>query len=139
MRYLLDTGIAGLYLDRKRGVHERALAATLAGHRIGVTGPVLAELAYRCEGSPNREQNFRRLRDALDEWKVWLPDIETAFVYGRIAFTMKTLGRPIGQNDMMIAAVALALGNTVIVTLDSDLSAIPGLSLENWAAPHGAS
>src|SRR4051812_35104762 len=51
-RYLLDTGIAGLYLDRKRGVFERAEAEVARGNRVGIAAPVLAELAFRAEGSP---------------------------------------------------------------------------------------
>ena len=34
-RFLLDSGIAGLYLDGKRGVYERAEAETAKGNRIG--------------------------------------------------------------------------------------------------------
>ena len=53
--------------------------------------------------------------------------------YGRLAFELKTIGRPIGQNDIMIAAIALSLGNTTVVTMDSDLAAVPDLTVENWA------
>ena len=44
-------------------------------------------------------------------WKVWLADIAAEFEYGRVAFEMKTIGRPIGQKDITIAAIAFALGN----------------------------
>jgi len=71
-RFLLDTGIAGLYLDRKRGVFKRAVAENTRGNRIGIARPVLAELAYRAEGSPIREQNLIRLQQALEVWKLWL-------------------------------------------------------------------
>jgi tRNA(fMet)-specific endonuclease VapC len=37
------------------------------------------------------------------------------------------------QIDMMVAAIAMTLGNCTVVTTDSDLSAVPGLSVENWA------
>lgn len=37
--------------------------------------------------------------------------------------------------DIMIAAVALTLKNTVVVTKDSDLAAAPGLTVENWSEP----
>lgn len=134
-RFILDTGIAGLYLDRKRGVFERAAAAVAEGNRVGVAGPVIGELAFRAEGSPKREQNLLRLREALDVWKVWLADVAAEFEYGRIAFELKILGRPIGQNDITIAAIAFALGNATVVTLDGDLSAVPGLTVENWAEP----
>ena len=132
-RFLLDTGIAGLYLDRKRGVFERAVAEVWRGNRVGIAGPVLGELAFRAEGSPQRDRNLLRLRQALDVWKVWLADIAAEFEYGRIAFELKTIGRPIGQNDITIAAIALALGNTTVVTMDSDLAWVPGLAVENWA------
>jgi predicted nucleic acid-binding protein len=37
------------------------------------------------------------------------------------------------QVDMMIAAIAFALGNFTVVSADSDLLAVPGLTVENWA------
>ena len=78
-RYILDTGIAGLYLDRKRGVFERAKAEIANGNRVGIAAPVLAELAFRAEGSPRRERNLLRLRQAMDVWNLWLVDAQTAF------------------------------------------------------------
>jgi tRNA(fMet)-specific endonuclease VapC len=33
---------------------------------------------------------------------------------------------------MMIAAIALTVGNCTVVTIDCDFSAVPGLSVENW-------
>jgi tRNA(fMet)-specific endonuclease VapC len=38
------------------------------------------------------------------------------------------------QIDIQIAAIALALGNRIVVSTDSDLSAVPGLRTENWTA-----
>jgi tRNA(fMet)-specific endonuclease VapC len=132
-RFILDTGIAGLYLDRKCGVFERAVAEVARGNPVGIAVPVLGELAFRAEGSPRRDRNILRLRQALDVWKLWLIDNAAAFEYGRLAFELKTIGRPMGQNDIMIAAIAMSLGNTTVVTLDTDLAAVPGLIVENWA------
>lgn len=105
-RFILDTGIAGLFLSRQQGVFERAQSEVAKGHRVGIAGPVLAELAFRAEGSPQRERNLRTLTQALDIWKLWLADAQALFEYGRIAFALKSAGRPIGQNDIMIAAIA---------------------------------
>jgi len=132
-RFILDTGIAGLYLDRKRGVFERAVVEVGRGNRVGVAAPILGELAFRAEGSPSRERNLLRLRQALDVWRLWLVDAAVAFEYGRIAFELKTIGRPMGQIDVMIAAVAFSLGGATVVTVDGDFAAVPGLSVENWA------
>lgn len=132
-RFILDTGIAGLYLDRKRGVFERAAFEIQIGNRVGIAAPILGELAFRAYGSPKRELNLSRLRQAIDVWKVWLADVEAQFEYGRIAFELKKIGRPIGQNDIAIAAIASSLGNTTVVTMDADLSSVPGICVENWA------
>ncbi|MBS0266325.1 MAG: PIN domain-containing protein [Planctomycetes bacterium] len=134
-RYILDAGIAGLDLDCKRSDLERAQAEVAKGNRVGIAAPVLAELAFRAEGSPRREQNLLRLRQAMDVWNLWLVDAQTAFEYGRLAFALKSRGRPIGQNDIWIAAIAATIGNATVVTMDTDLSAVPGLAVENWADP----
>jgi tRNA(fMet)-specific endonuclease VapC len=131
--YLLDTGIAGLYIDRKRGVYERARAEVSKGNRVGIGVPVLAELAYRAEGSPNRDRNMQRLHLALASWKLWLVTEEVGFEYGRIAIELRRIGRMIGQNNIMIAAIARTIRNCIVVTMDSDLAAVPGLTVENWA------
>jgi tRNA(fMet)-specific endonuclease VapC len=41
----------------------------------------------------------------------------------------------VGQNDITIAAIALSLGNTTVVSMDADLSAVPGLTVGNWTKP----
>jgi len=132
-RYLLDTGPAGRYIDRRDGVYERAQTEWSRGNWVGIAHPVLAELAYRIEGGPNRDRNMQRLRLALASWKLWPVTEEAAFEYGRIAAELRRTGRLIGQNDMMIAAIALTLGNTTVVTMDSDLASVRGLTVENWA------
>jgi tRNA(fMet)-specific endonuclease VapC len=132
-RFLLDTGIAGCYIDRRLGVYERAKSENLLGNWIGIALPVLGELVYRVEGGPNRDRNMQRLHLALASWKLWPATEEAAFEYGRIAFELRRTGRTIGQNDIMIAAIALTLGNCTVVTMDADLSEVPGLTVENWA------
>jgi predicted nucleic acid-binding protein len=36
------------------------------------------------------------------------------------------------RGDIMIAAIAKSLGNCTVVSADSDLTAVPGLSVESW-------
>ena len=38
-----------------------------------------------------------------------------------------------GQNDIVIAATALSLGNTTVIRMDTALVAIPRLTVENSA------
>ena len=37
--------------------------------------------------------------------------------------------------DLQIAAIALTLGDCVVVSKDSDLRAVPGLTVEDWSRP----
>jgi tRNA(fMet)-specific endonuclease VapC len=60
-------------------------------------------------------------------------DTAAAHEYGRLFAELKRLGRPMQQIDIQIAAIALSLGNCTVVTGDTDLSAVPGLDVENWA------
>jgi tRNA(fMet)-specific endonuclease VapC len=133
-RFLLDTGSAGDYIHRRRGVYERARAAVADGHRVGIGLPVLAELWYGVENSSTRERNAERLRRVLPELIVWPLTEPAAEEYGRIAAELRRLGRPMGKIDMLIAAIALSLGKTTVVSADNDLTAVPGLTVENWSA-----
>jgi tRNA(fMet)-specific endonuclease VapC len=58
---------------------------------------------------------------------------KAAFEYGRLAAELKRIGRPMQQVDIMIAAIAFSLGNCSLVTADSDLAAVPGLTVESRA------
>jgi tRNA(fMet)-specific endonuclease VapC len=133
-RFLLDTGIAGDFIDRRRGVYERAREEVAKGNRLGIGMPVLAELAYGVELSASRERNLQSLRTALPVWRIWPFDERAAFEYGRLAAELRRIGRPMQQIDIQIAAIAFSLGSCTVVSADSDLAAVPGLSVENWAS-----
>lgn len=132
-RFLLDTGIAGHFMHRRLGVWERAHVEIARGNRVGIVLPVLAELRFGIEYSGAMPRNFQRLRSAVGRWILWPFDAAAAEEYGRLAAHLKRVGRPMQQNDIQIASIALVLGATVVTT-DSDLSAVPGLNVENWAA-----
>jgi tRNA(fMet)-specific endonuclease VapC len=131
-RYLLDTGIAGDYINRRNGVFDRAQEEVARGNRIGLGIPVLAELYYGIELSATRDENFRRLRHALSRLVIWPFTDVAAAEYGRLAADLKRTGRPMQRIDIMIAAIALSLGRCTVVTIDTDFADVPGLSVENW-------
>jgi tRNA(fMet)-specific endonuclease VapC len=132
-RFLLDTGSAADYIHRRRGVYERAREAIRSGHRIGIGLPVLAELWFGVESSSSRERNAATLRRVLPELIIWPLTGAAAEEYGRVAAQLKRIGRPIGKIDLLIAAIALSLGKTSVVTADNDLTVVPGLTVENWS------
>jgi len=133
-RYLLDTGIASDYVNRRHGVYERAWEARARGDRIGITTSVLGELWYGVEFSQTRARNAARLRQQLAYLTIWPFDAAAAEEFGRLFAELRRQGRPMQQIDVQVAAVALSLGNCTVVTKDSDLSAVPGLDVEDWAS-----
>jgi tRNA(fMet)-specific endonuclease VapC len=53
-------------------------------------------------------------------------------VYGVIRASLERTGQPIGGNDLLIAAHALALGLTVVTDNEREFSRIDNLRVENW-------
>jgi tRNA(fMet)-specific endonuclease VapC len=133
MCYLLDTGIAQDFIGRNAKVVQRVDVARHAGNRIGICTPVLGELWSGVEGSISRDRNRHRLSVALSRLVVWPYTNDAAEQFGRVFAELRRIGRPRQQIDIMVAAIAFALGNCTVVSKDTDLAAIPGLRLENWA------
>ena len=131
--YLLDTGIAQDYQARRRGIRERAIDYRKSGHRIGICMPVLGELWSGVECSSTRQRNLALLRQALATLIIWPYTAEAAEEYGRIFAELLRQGLKIQQVDMQIGAIARTLPNCVVVSKDGDLSAISGITVENWA------
>lgn len=134
-RYLLDTGIAGAWVNRRRPVRDRVRAALLAGHRVGICTPVLGELVAGAEGSNDPPRQLARLDRELAVLRLWPFDEPAAREYGRLWAELRRGGRPMQAIDIQVAAVAFALGSTTVVSMDSDLSAVPNLAVEDWSQP----
>lgn len=52
--------------------------------------------------------------------------------YGRLRADLERAGTPIGGNDLLIAAQALALGCTVVTDNEREFSRVVNLPTENW-------
>jgi tRNA(fMet)-specific endonuclease VapC len=125
-RFLLDTGPAQDFINRRHGVQERVDEERHRGNRIGICVPVLGELWAGVEGSVSRDRNEQRLRHALSRLIVWPYTNEAAGEFGRIFAELRRMGRPMQQIDIQVAAIAFSLGNCTVVSVDNDLAAVPG-------------
>ena len=131
-RYLLDTGPAFDFLFRRRGMDRKVEEARRRGAKIGICMPVLGEIVAGLEASDSRDASWAIARRKLGKLVCWPFDKAAAHEYGRIFAELKRRGRIIQQVDMQIAAIARVLGHCTVVSVDSDLTAVPGLSVENW-------
>jgi tRNA(fMet)-specific endonuclease VapC len=133
-RYLLDTCAMGDFINRRNGVHERAKAARLAGARLGTCIPVLGELFFGIEFSRTRDENEARLIRAVAGLTFWPYTRDAAEEYGRLAAHLRRVGRTMQQVDIQVAAIALTLSQCIVVSEDTDLLAVPSLTVENWSS-----
>jgi tRNA(fMet)-specific endonuclease VapC len=130
MRYLLDTNIVS---DLVRNPQGRT-----AGH-IGRVGEVqvctsiivAAELRYGAakSGSQRLAGQLEAVLSALEVLPFAAP---ADTVYGKIRSRLEQTGRPIGGNDLLIAAHAMALGYAIVTDNESEFGRIDGLVCENW-------
>ena len=92
---------------------------------------VLAELRFGVEKSGSRRL-ATQLELVLSELQVEPLTAPADRQYAALRVALERTGTPIGQNDMLIAAHALALDATVVTDNDSEFSRVPGLRIENW-------
>jgi tRNA(fMet)-specific endonuclease VapC len=132
-RYLLDTNIC-IYIINRRPAKVLQHFEGLPAGDVGISSVTGAELAYGVEKSGSA-----RNRQALEKFFAPLEivsfDAEAMRRYGQLRAQLEKRGTPIGPLDMLIAAHAMALGSALVTDNVREFERIPGLALENWAAP----
>jgi tRNA(fMet)-specific endonuclease VapC len=127
--YHLDTNIIVAYLNGDRQVAEQ-LKAYLPD--VAISTLVLGELLYGARASARSGENLQRVRDFLQVVGVADFDPTAADVYSQIRLSLRQKGRPTGEIDALIAAVALA-NNAILVTHNArHFENIDRLQLEDW-------
>lgn len=128
--YLLDTNICIGLLKRQSTI--LAHIQTVGWERLSLCALVKAELWYGAFKSDRPQANLAVLRDLFIAMPSLPFDDHAAQHYGEIRAILARLGTPIGPNDLLIAAVALAHGITLITHNTREFSRIPGLQIEDW-------
>ena len=126
-KYLLDTNIVIAIFEQDPSVISRLTQQI----QVVLPAVVLGELYYGAQKSARVDQNTRKI-DELAAVCIVLPaDQETARRYGIAKNRLKLKGKPIPENDIWIAAVALEHELT-LVTRDSHFQEVEDLKLEVW-------
>jgi tRNA(fMet)-specific endonuclease VapC len=101
---------------------------------ISVSTITLAELWFGARKS-RRQREMRAQQDAfLAPFEVLAFDAAAAEEYARIRAELERRGRPIGERDQMIAAIACANRRTLVSNNTRELARVPELSLADWLA-----
>jgi tRNA(fMet)-specific endonuclease VapC len=94
---------------------------------------VAAELRYGCAKSGSKRL-LKAVEDLLGEINVLPFDVPADADYGSIRSELEAAGRPIGSNDLLIAAHAYATGATIVTANTDEFKRFRGPSVENWLA-----
>jgi tRNA(fMet)-specific endonuclease VapC len=129
-RYLLDTNIC-IYIRQRRPDQVLKRFQRLQPGEAVLSVITFGELQYGAAKSRQSGTAFQQLQELASLLpRVPLPENAGEF-YGRVRFELESKGRLIGNNDLWIAAHALAL-NLVLVTNNVEFSRIRELEIENW-------
>jgi tRNA(fMet)-specific endonuclease VapC len=91
----------------------------------------LAELYAGALRSARTEKHLHQITQFLDAVDLLLPDESTPEIYGRISAQLAIAGKPIPQNDIWIAAVALQ-SSLPLATIDRHFQHVSGLTILLW-------
>ena len=129
-RYLLDTNTLSDAIRNPRGTVAQRITAAQRGTTC-TSIIVAAELRF---GALIRRS--ARLTARVDELLVTIDvlpfEAPADLVYAGIRAELESAGWPIGANDLLIAAHALALDLTLVSANEREFARVPGLRLQNW-------
>lgn len=131
LRYMLDTDTCSYIMKAaSRRLDQRLAEAGVEAVCISVLAK--AELLFGVAVSPRPSRDRESLDQLLAYTQVLdLPEA-AAEHYAEIRADLQRKGKPIGANDLLLAAHARCLGLTLVTNNAREFSRVPGLAVENW-------
>lgn len=123
---LLDTNAVSALFNQ-----DAVLKKQLGDMRLLVPSIVVGELYFGAYKSGRVQHNIAQLEKFLDQNEVLICASETGKYYGQIKQQLKAKGRPIPENDIWIAAIAVQ-HDLALVTRDAHFNIIDTLTIESW-------
>lgn len=131
MRCVLDTSVCiPLINGSDPALADRLLAQE--PHSVVLCSVVKAELYFGASNSARVAENLDRVERFCRVFESLPFDDQAARVYGSIRAQLRREGRPIGANDLLIAAIATATSASLITRNHEEFRRVPGLALEVW-------
>lgn len=128
--YMLDTNIVSDLLRNPGGSAAKRIAE-VGPDAVCISIITAAELRYGCakKGSAKLRAHVELI---LDSVQVLALDVPADAEYGEIRAELEAAGKPIGPNDLLIAAHACAVGAILVTANSGEFARVPGLQVENW-------
>jgi len=126
-RFILDTNIVIAILSGETSIKEHLLKAD----EVFISSTVLGELFFGAFKSKRSKTNIKRISNFADSITILNCDKDTAQQYGIVKNKLLDKGKPIPENDIWIAAVAMQ-NDLILVTRDAHFDEIEELKYEKW-------
>jgi tRNA(fMet)-specific endonuclease VapC len=129
--YMLDTDTCSYLMKAASKPLDQRLAE--AGvEAVCVSVLTKAELLFGVAVSPRPSRDKESLEQLLTYMQVLdLPEV-AAEHYAEIRADLRRKGKPIGANDLLLAAHARSLGLTLVTHNVREFARVPGLEVEDW-------
>jgi tRNA(fMet)-specific endonuclease VapC len=129
IEYLLDTNVISDLVRDPFG----ALAARIEqdGDKAAISLIAIAEIQFGLRKNPMLRRS-RLMLNSLERFPALAWEAPAELRYAELRVELERLGTPIGSNDMLIAAHALALDCTLVTANEREFRRVPGLRVENW-------
>lgn len=131
MSYLLDTNIVSLIIKRDLKVYQKIEDVKAQRKSIFISCITYFEIkrGFLAVAAPKQRERFNKL--SQDYQIILLDDLAILEKAAEIHAHLRLRGLPIQTEDILIAATAI-VKSLIVVSNDSDLLRVEGLSLENW-------
>jgi len=130
-RYLLDTNIC-IYIAKHNPPAVRERFARHNSRELAMSVITLGELRFGAEKSQSREQSLAGIANLEQLIPVYALPEAAGEHYGQIRATLNSIGQPIGNIDLWLAAHARAEGWILVTNNEREFIRVPGLQVENW-------
>lgn len=131
MAYLLDTNILTAILKRNQKINNKLEEVRFLGEDVFISCITYFE-SKRGLLYANATRQLSDLNELCRIYRiVFLDSLDIVEKACEIHANLKRKGTPIQEADVLIAATAITRG-LIVVSNDSDLIRVEGLSLENW-------
>jgi tRNA(fMet)-specific endonuclease VapC len=130
LRYLLDTNIC-IYVIKRRPESLLERFNRNAAH-LAMSAITLAELMHGAEKSSDPSRSLAVVENFCSRPEVLAYGPKAAQHYGQIRSALERRGKPIGVNDLHIAAHARSEGLTLVSNNLPEFERVDGLLYENW-------
>ena len=126
---LLDTNVVVAFLNGNKLVLKRIQAEI---DKVALSTLVVAELDYGAKVSQRAKENLEKLYQFLNIVQIVPFDVECAKVFGTVKSKLRSLGKPTGEVDALIAATAMAHEAVLVTSNKKHFENIEGLKIEVW-------